>query len=137
MPEPFTIESRRDSYKDLRVTYAEGERHIVVDLETSGIPAIAWVGDTAQLRQWTKPPALPLTREKQMRVQARLEQWARARGEPVQFGAIDWRAFEAGHRARGWSKHTAVDSKGRVMVTFAAPWYPRLWFRVRRILTAR
>ena len=82
----FTILEHRSSYKDLRLTYVCANRRLVVDLEMSGVPGIAWVGLDSAFDAWTEPPGLALDDGERRTVRDRIEAWGLERWRPIDFG---------------------------------------------------
>jgi hypothetical protein len=78
-PEPFTISSRRLSYKDLELTYRDASRTLIVPVEMSGIREFDFVGVDTSFAQWADPPGLTLSAEEQSAVKSRIHQWRRAK----------------------------------------------------------
>jgi hypothetical protein len=127
-PEPFTISSRRLSYKDLELTYRETGRTLIVPVEMSGVREFDFVGVDTAFAQWADPPGLTISANEQSTVKARIGQWAASEGLRLGFGPpVDLEAYFAERQSEGWKLIRGRDAAGLATVTFV----PSLRLRVR------
>ena len=132
---PFTVATRRLSYKDVELSYREDRRVLIVNMETSGVPEYSHVGVDTAFAQWTDPPGVTLSADEQLTVKNRIEHWAASKGLRFHFGPpVDMNAYYAEREAQGWKINRGRDSAGRVTVTFDPPlrirlrwWLAKLW----------
>jgi hypothetical protein len=138
-PEPFTISSRRLSYKDLELTYRDASRTLIVSVEMSGIREFDFVGVDTSFAQWADPPGLTLNAEEQSAVKSRIHQWSVSEGLRLGFGPpVDMEAYFAKRQAEGWKIVRGRDAAGLATVTFVPSLRLRLrmWLvKLRRIAT--
>jgi len=137
---PFTISSRRHSYKDLELVYREHARSLQLSVEMSGVPEYDFVGVDTAFARWTEPQGVALSAEEQSVVRSRIEQWLASEGMRVAFGPpADFEAYFARRQAEGWTIIRGRDAAGLATVTLAPPlkirlraWFTRLRDSMRR-----
>lgn len=103
MNEDYRIELTRTSAKTQDLRYAEGPRHLVVELELAGFGKADWVALESDLDSWAEPQGLAISQEERNGIRERIGHWCGRNGVQLDFVAgIELRDFFEAEQKNGW-----------------------------------